>query len=359
MSPNQPDTATEVDGKIEELTRMVQHLQQELTQLRSSSAPAPAPSVEAIDQVTGSRRQMLKLVGGAAAVGAVAATVGSSQHAAAATNDALIAGHYNYAANITYLGNGAAPNTTTATALTSEAVMFWADNRSSTLPNATGIRGDGRATGFGLWGNNDFGGVGVFGGSGAGIGVQASAGRAALYVTGANANPNTRTDAHNSGEIDIDSTGNLWFCVASGTPGTWRKLSGGGTAGAFHAISPARVYDSRWPGDSPINPNTNRTISVANGRTLQGVVNATNVVPAGATAIAYNLTVTATVGAGFLSVAAGTATDITSSAINWSSTGLDLANGLIVAVDASRQVKVFAGGGGGTHFIIDVNGYFL
>jgi hypothetical protein len=189
--------------------------------------------------------------------------------------------------------------------------------------------------------------------------VQAGAGRAALYLTGANANPNTRTDAHNAGEVDIDSTGNLWFCVASGTPGTWRKLSGGSTAGAFHAISPARVYDSRWAGNSPIDTNTNRTISVANGRTLEGVVNASNVVPAGATAIAYNLTVTATVAQGFLSVAAGSATDITSSAINWASTGLNLANGLIVAIDSARQVKVFAGGGGSTHFIIDINGYFL
>ena len=40
-------------------------------------------------------------------------------------------------------------------------------------------------------------------------------------------------------------------------------------------------------------------------------------------------------------------------------TGQNLANGLIVAVDSSRHIRVFAGGGGSTNFIIDVACYFL
>ena len=60
-----------------------------------------------------------------------------------------------------------------------------------------------------------------------------------------------------------------------------------------------------------------------------------------------------------LTVAAGTASTVTASSINWSATGQNLANGLIVAVDSSRHIRVFAGGGGSTNFIIDVACYFL
>lgn len=363
MTADQLSPAAHLDERIEALTRTVDLLQRELSELRRSH-PTHAQAVADVSpepvsrsSATASRRQMVKLAG-AAAVGVVAVVAGSAQQAAAVTGQPLVVGNLNSAANITYLGYGSFANSL-GTVLTSEAVMFWADNRNSPNGGATGIRGDGKATGSGLWGNNDFGGVGILGGSAAGIGVQSAGGKAALYLTGTNANPTTRTDAHKAGEIDVDANGNLWFCVAAGSPGSWRKVSGASAAGAFHAISPVRVYDSRWAGDSAILNNTNRTVSVANGRTLEGVVNAPNIVPVGTTAIACNVTVSDTVGSGFLSVAPGTATAITSSAINWSSSGLDLANGIIVAVDGSRQLKVFAGGGGSTHFIIDINGYFL
>lgn len=349
-SPVSPELQTQLDT----LTETVNVLQQELRELRSKGPPAAADDA---DEGSRSRRQMLKLVGGAAVAGVAATALGSSQQAAATSNEAIVAGHLNFANNITYLAPGAASNTTPGTALTSEATLFWADNRNSTLPNAVGLRGDGKSTGFGLWGNNDFGGVGVFAGS-TGIGVQASGGRAAAYITGAGTDPNTRADAHNRGEIDIDANGNLWFCTVAGTPGTWRKLSGPSAAGALHAISPARAYDSRWTG-GPLATNTSRIVSVADGHTLAGAVNAANVVPTGATAVAYNITITQTVGSGFLSVTPGNATDITTSAINWASSGLNLANGLIVGLDTARQIKVFCGGGGSTDFIVDINGYFL
>ena len=75
-------------------------------------------------------------------------------------------------------------------------------------------------------------------------------------------------------------------------------------------------------------------------------------------AIAYNVTVTRTTGQGFLSVNPGDATAVTSSSINWFGESQDIANGLIVALDGSRQIKVFGGGGGSTDFVIDVTGYF-
>jgi len=178
-------------------------------------------------------------------------------------------------------------------------------------------------------------------------------------LTSTNQPPPTRSDAHIRGEIDIDANGDVWVCVASGTPGTWRKVAGSTTAGAFHALTPVRVYDSRFTG-GPIASPQNRVVSVADGHDVTtGLVNLPNAVPAGATAIAGNLTITGTVAQGFLAVTPGTATGISASSINWRGTGLDIANGLIVPLDNNRQVRVFAGGGGSTDFILDVYGYYL
>ena len=104
-------------------------------------------------------------------------------------------------------------------------------------------------------------------------------------------------------------------------------------------------------------------VSVADGHDPDGVVTSANVVPAGATAVAYNLTVTQTAGAGFLSVTPGSPTapssPPTTSSINWSGDGANLANGLAVKLDASRQIRVRCGGGGSTDFVIDVTGYYI
>jgi hypothetical protein len=130
----------------------------------------------------------------------------------------------------------------------------------------------------------------------------------------------------------------------------------------FVPIAPKRVYDSRFIAPlGPIPTNTNRVISVANGyATDTATVDAPDVVPQTARAIAYNLTIANTVGAGFLSVNPGDAAALGGSSINWSGPGLSLANGLVVKLDGNRQVKVFCGNGGGSaDFIIDVLGYYL
>lgn len=104
----------------------------------------------------------------------------------------------------------------------------------------------------------------------------------------------------------------------------------------------------------------NRLVSVASGRTLDtGAVNAPNVVPVGATAIACNVTVDRTQNQGFLAVNPGGNTTVSASTINWFASNQTLANGVIVTISASREVTVIAGGGGATDFIIDVTGYFL
>jgi hypothetical protein len=140
----------------------------------------------------------------------------------------------------------------------------------------------------------------------------------------------------------------LW---TSGTPGTWRKLTGPAAAGAFHAISPQRVYDSRGT-DGPIADGAERSLSVSTSST--GIA----VVPLGATAVAITLTVTNTQGVGgFLAVRpAGTSYAGTSS-INWFGPGQNLATTVISQLGGDRQLTV-RGGSQPADFVIDVTGYY-
>jgi hypothetical protein len=128
---------------------------------------------------------------------------------------------------------------------------------------------------------------------------------------------------------------------------------------SFVPITPARVYDSRYVTPATkMTSLTNRTLSVANSYAPgSGTIAIHDVVPVGATAISFNLTVVGTTGAGYLSVNPGGTPAVTASSINWSG-GMTLANGLTVALDASRQIKVFCVGGT-ANLIIDVLGYYI
>ena len=121
---------------------------------------------------------------------------------------------------------------------------------------------------------------------------------------------------------------------------------------AFHTISPARAYDSRLH-DGPISSGQTRTISVA--MTTGGAA----LVPQGASAVVYNLTVADTVSMGFLGLFPAGTTWPGNSSINWFTANELDANGGIVALGGDRQINVICGGGGSTNFIVDVTGFFL
>lgn len=298
-----------------------------------------------------SRRGALRLAG-AAAVGGAAALLGSSP--AAAATGAMQFGASNNA--------GSTQTTLSSTATTTLAVNSVGGRGVNAISTGagTGVLGrvdDPLANGFGVWG--------IALGS-LGYGVVAEGGQAQLYLTPGTGLGPSNAVFHGAGEVAYDDTTNaLWACVAQGTPGTWRKLAGPTSAGSFHAIVPARVYDSRKAAPGPqstLATGASRTISVADGRDPStGAVTGANVVPAGATAIAYNLTVVNTVGTnGFLAVNDGGNTTVTASAINWSAAGLSLANGSVVKLDGSRQITVICGGTSTScNFIVDVVGYYL
>lgn len=83
-------------------------------------------------------------------------------------------------------------------------------------------------------------------------------------------------------------------------------------------------------------------------------------VPAGASAVLLNVTITSTVNGGFLTLfKAGTARPLVSH-INWSSAGQTLANNATVAVSAASAISIYCGGSEApqTDVVIDLLGYF-
>ena len=169
--------------------------------------------------------------------------------------------------------------------------------------------------------------------------------------------PRTLSTAAAKGDLVLDSNGNFWLCTVAGTPGTWTQL---GTP-QFVAIDPIRAYDSRktaYATNGVMAPNSSRVISVADAHDNEGVVTTPNVVPIGATAVAFNITATGANGGNFFSVNPGDAASFTASTVNFAA-GLDIANASVVKLDSSRQIKVFCGADvGSANVIVDIVGYY-
>ena len=232
-----------------------------------------------------------------------------------------------------------------------------------TGPSTFGIGTKGRSlNGIGVDASGGFVGVNAVSN---GVGVYSQGLGGALLLGPVNlSEPSLRVATYAIYTLDTDGAGNVWFCYESGSPGKWRKLAGPDTGGAFHPITPTRVYDSRAAAPSPglLTNGNNRLVSVADGRNGAGVVTAANIVAAGATAVAANITITGTTGGfGYLAINPGGNTVEGASTINWFGAGQTIANGVTLTLNASRQLTVICGGGAGasTHFIIDIAGYYL
>lgn len=200
-------------------------------------------------------------------------------------------------------------------------------------------------------------GVGIYGSSELGTAIMAVGSVQAnlQLVPGGSPGPE-RTTSHNVGELACDSSGDLWFSIGGGNPGTWRKISGSATAGALHVLpEPLRAFDSRPTGR--LAAGTTTTVSVATGRNGAGVVVAA--VPAEATAALVNITLTGTIGSfGFLQAySASLATAPATSVMNWSSPDDNVANEITVALNPTAQLKLTPGVAA-THVIVDVVGFY-
>jgi len=359
-------------------------------------APAVAPPATAAPE-TSSRRQLLRLAG-ATAVGAVAAVAVAD--AAAATNGVTLAGSATTTTSLTQT------NYTGST--TGDAFLFAStsgyDGASSFRPSLLTAKTNTAASPNGMYGLTDVANsagvigeasntnsVGVLGlstastggvfsgvtgvsafGSTAGVsadssayGVSTTGNKAALRIVSGRNAPSVRGDAHVMGEVDTDLNGDLWYCHTSGTPGVWRKISGKTVAGSYHAINPGRGYDTRYlaPGNARLST-TNGPLSFTVAFGYAGgtaTIIRNPLIPVGATAVTCNVTVTRTIGTGFITINPYNVGTTDSSTINWFGTDQTFANGITVKLGGDRQLTAVCSGSGSpsAHLIVDITGYFL
>ena len=166
-----------------------------------------------------------------------------------------------------------------------------------------------------------------------------------------------RTDHHVAGDQVEDANGDLWLCVGTGTPGTWRKLAGPATAGALHVLdTTTRVYDSR-PDAHPVDIGTKTRFADGETRILDATANNSNV-PADAVAVMINATATNTNPGGYFSFwKNGTAWPGTSS-LNWSLPDSTVATTTVVAVGPGATFQTRMLGAGGADLVVDLIGYY-
>lgn len=333
------------------------------------------------------RRALLRRVGAAAAGavtgGAAIAAIGAGP-AAAANGDPLTVGATTTGSATTALGwIGATPTGTgPAMLLVKDSNAGVLNNRGATVLalrgstdgsavlahhygsggagvyalGDTGALAVGSADGYGLRAQ---GGTALYADAnfGGGISLDAYAGRAHAVLRPGPFNPTTSAYARLQGEIVCDNTGQLWLCTVAGTPGTWRKLGGPGTAGQLHVLpSPKRIFDSR-PGSGP--DNVAKGVFVDQAKAIDAKNAGTGVpsgVPAGATALLANFAVTETVNGGYGALWAYGAPDPGTANLNWNATATSISNLAVSGLDgtATFTAKV----AGTAHVVLDVIGYW-
>lgn len=281
------------------------------------------------------------------------------------------------------VGGAASLAAATPAAATTGAMQFGAANLAGT--DATSLTSSHGTAAFSVFNNGSGISMRAISTTGAALLTSSSQGPAIYMSSSRDVLPTA--GAFTRGSLLTLNDGSLWYCAVSGTPGEWRMIASPSSAGAFVPITPARVHDSRYypmpiflgPDESraevdpnllplpkipqPLSAGGSRIISVADSYTPgTNTVAISDVVPAGARAVAVNLTIVKPTAGGYMFLAPGDAAAITGSSINWTAANAMIANGLIVALDDNRQLKAFlqlSGGAGTSHFIVDVSGYWL
>ena len=309
-----------------------------------------------------SRREMFKKLAVAGAGAVAGASLVSTTPAVAADNNPLILG----------VGGDGNNVETTRTILTYTGATLKAgpdstflgvrdDTATQVQPETAGIAaivnekarsalfGYSQGDGVGLHGISEQG-FGMIAFCRDGVGGHFQGGRANVNLPPFGLPPPLRTDEHLAGELVHDQDGDVWICVAGGTPGVWRKLAGPATAGQLHLLTaPLRLYDSRAGSDGPLGAGAQRTVALASPAA-----------PLQSTAAMISLTLTQTVDRGFVAVFANGATYEGNSNLNWFADNQTFAVTTVTAVDGEQKISVLAGGpdGASAHFIIDVIGYY-
>lgn len=160
----------------------------------------------------------------------------------------------------------------------------------------------------------------------------------------------------------LDDEYQLWINVGGAPPSKFVMLASLASAGAYVPIDPARVFDSRYqPPVGPVVKGAPRLFNVRDSYfPATNTIRELAAIPAGATAVTVNLTVTGTNSSGYAALERGVATEAQWSSINWGGANQTIANGLTVMLDNQRRLKAFVEGAPGTRadVIVDVTGYY-
>ncbi len=316
----------------------------------ASSHTEPAETTQASPSRGTSRRHVLKLGGTVAAASAAAVAVGliEKQTAMAADGDSLLLGAANDA-------NNAASTPTTlsvASPATPQNLLIIDDSGETDGIAAVSIASG--TTSMGIVGQS-IGGYGVVADAGGGIDVWVGglAGNGRL-LTNLQAVAGAPSYSAMAGEQIRDANGDLFLCVASGTPGTWRKVAAGipGVSGAINFLdNPIRLLDTR--NSSAWVAGSTHTLQVT-GVNIGGIS-----VPAGAVGVVGNVTVVRASAGGDLRLYPG-ATAPNTSSINFA-TGQIIANGVLVGLNSSGQfnIKVDMPTGATINVLFDASGFIL
>lgn len=151
-------------------------------------------------------------------------------------------------------------------------------------------------------------------------------------------------DANADGTNDATALTDDPAQAGASNPTTFVVLSG-----SFYTVSPCRVVDTRGP-DGPLGGP-----ALVSGQERAFLITDLCNVPASATAVALNVTVTITTGDGFVTVWPDGSPRPTTSTINFSA-GQTRANNAVVPLGPAGGLRVVAAAG--THLVIDVTGYF-
>ena len=322
------------------------------------AAGAPPAPVKAAEADGTSRRRLIGgvVAGAAAAVGGV--VLGAEP--AAASTGAMTYGTTNDAGtDRTTLISG---NITSTLAVVNDGAGFGVDASAANGPAVQGIANAGTGVwgrcspGVGVRGITSTGTAGFFQ-AGDGLGVRISSDDVHLRLEPATGRPAPTADAssHLKGELVCDDNGSLWYCIATGTPGTWRRLVGTSTAGAFHLLKvPVRIYDSRAGSQPAVGLKTK--LAANEIRTLDCKANA-SAVPSGATGVVLTcLLVDTSAGNGNFTVwANGQAKPSANTMVFGGSAGRFAATA-ISSVDSAAKVHVASSVA--TNLVVDVVGFY-
>ncbi len=159
--------------------------------------------------------------------------------------------------------------------------------------------------------------------------------------------------------VPVGSTGEVSIYNSNGSAnvlvdvGGWYTQAGGSGSSLtqFSGITPARICDTRPGSGEPYQGQT-----LTSGSALAVQVQGVGGVPANATAVVLNVTVTGTTSGGYLTVWPTGGPQPTASDLNWAA-GKTVPNLVIVKIGSSGQVSFF-NSAGSTNVIADVVGWY-